>query len=526
MDNITIEDVFSTLEPRFRADKAGDYETIFHFDFKNETGDNSQFTVKIGQGVCKVEKGLNDTPKCAIKSKSQTYVDLTLGKGNPQMAVMSGKIKVTNIAEMLKFAPLFAKFSTDYISKNDTATQESISKNPSRKPNSGPLVGLKIIDLTRLLPGPLATMMLADMGAEVIKVESPNFYDYARDFPPHRGGESAGYLAFNRSKRSLSLDYAQDEGKKILLELIQTADVFIEQFRPGVMEKMGLGYDYLKSIHPNLIYISITGYGHTGPYSQLAGHDLNYISYAGILGNNQKNPPQMPLIQMADIAGGSYMTVNACLAALFARQKTGKGQFVDVSMMDAVMPLTVNSTALYWATSESQAREDAFLSGGLINYNIYPTQDKKYMALGTLEEKFWFKFCEAVQKPDWKNRMFSRVPAEFEAYKRDVKTLFESHTQSYWIELGLQHDLLLSPVYDTSEIENDPQIKAREMVVEQDHPTAGKVKTIGVPIKFSETKAQAHWPAPLLGEDSYSILKELNKTEEEIQELTNKKVIS
>ena len=194
-----------------------------------------------------------------------------------------------------------------------------------RKPNTGPLQGIRIIDLTRLLPGPLGTMLMADMGAEVIKIELPQSPDYVRKFPPYLKGESINYQSFNRSKLSVLIDYTSPEGKAKLLDLIATADVFVEQFRPNYLQKMGLGYDDLKAINPRLVYVSVTGYGQTGPYSHLAGHDLNYIAYAGVLGlNGQANAaPVVPGVQLADIAGGSYMTVIGTLAALQARHNTG-----------------------------------------------------------------------------------------------------------------------------------------------------------------------------------------------------------
>lgn len=395
----------------------------------------------------------------------------------------------------------------------------------TRKPQQGPLQGLKVLDLTRLLPGPLGTMIMADMGAEVIKIEAPNFKDYTRDFPPHMGGESAGYLAFNRSKRSLALDYATPEGKAVLMDLVKEADIFVEQFRPGKLTKMGLDYDSLKAMNPQLIYVSVTGYGQTGPYANLAGHDLNYITLAGLLGGNQNSAPQMPTVQIADIAGGSYMTIIACLSAVFARQQTGKGQFVDVALMDGSMPLNWNPASWFWATNDAQNREQGFLSGGLLNYGIYPCQDGRYIALGTLEAKFWNKFCEVVEKPDWKNRMFPTKPETFRQYKEELTVLFQSQPAEYWHKLGMEHDVLINLIYDINEVEQDPQVKAREMIVEMEHPKAGKIKGIGVPLKFSETEAKPAWTAPIFGEDTLAILQEANVSEETIKELAEKGIL-
>lgn len=397
----------------------------------------------------------------------------------------------------------------------------------SRKPSTGPLQGIKILDLTRLLPGPLGAMMMADMGAEVIKIESPQFKDYSRDFPPFINKESASYLAFNRSKRSLALDYKNEEGKAVVLELIKTADIVMEQFRPGVMDKMGLGYETAKKVNPRIIYVSITGYGQTGPYRDKAGHDLNYMSYAGALGltGRRGEEPVMPGVQAADIAGGSYMSVIACLSALHARNTTGVGQFVDVAMMDGVMPLTAIAHSLFAATHQPQPRGSLFLSGGLANYNVYPCKDDKYIALGTLEPKFWMKFCQVVGKNEWMNQMISKSPEDLDRFYKTIADFFKTKPQQYWVELSNQHDLLISPVYDIHEVENDPQVQARNMVIEQEHPTAGKVKTIGVPLKFSKTQAIPAWAAPVFGADTQAILEELGYSEEQIEQWLSQKII-
>ena len=381
----------------------------------------------------------------------------------------------------------------------------------SRKPQTGPLQGIRILDLTRLLPGPLGTMLMADMGAEVIKIEDPNAPDYVRVFPPFVGGESVNYLAYNRSKKSMFLDYKTEEGRKIFFELVKTADVVVEQFRPNYLDKIGLGYEEAKKINPKIIYVSVTGYGQTGPYAHLAGHDLNYIAYAGVLGitGEMDAPPTMSGVQLADIAGGSYMSVIATLSALHSRTQTGAGQHVDVSMTDAVMPLLSVSYAIYSATNHPQNRGTLPLSGGMPNYGIYECQDKKYIALGTLEPKFWGKFCDLTHKPDWKMFMVPQNTEQLLSFKNLIGELFLEKNQLEWVKFGLENDLLISPVYGLEDLENDPHLQARQMVIETEHPTAGKLKSIGVPLKFSETEAKPSWAAPILGEDTEEILKEL-----------------
>ena len=381
----------------------------------------------------------------------------------------------------------------------------------SRKPQTGPLQGIRILDLTRLLPGPLGTMLMADMGAEVIKIEDPNAPDYVRVFPPFVGGESVNYLAYNRSKKSMFLDYKLEEGRKIFFKLVKTADVVVEQFRPNYLDKIGLGYEEAKKVNPKIIYVSVTGYGQTGPYAHLAGHDLNYIAYAGVLGiTGEKNsPPTVPGVQMADIAGGSYMSVIATLSALHARTQTGVGQHVDVSMTDAAMPLLSVSYAIYSATNQTQHRGTLPLSGGMPNYGVYECQDKKYIALGTLEPKFWSKFCDLTNKSDWKMFMIPQNSEQLLSFKNLISGLFLEKNQSDWVKFGLENDLLISPVYGLEDLENDPHLQARQMIIETEHPMAGKLKSIGIPLKFSETEAKPSWTAPILGEDTEAILREL-----------------
>ena len=382
-----------------------------------------------------------------------------------------------------------------------------------RKPTTGPLVGLRILDLTRLLPGPLGTMLMADMGAEVIKIEDPESPDYVRVFPPHINGESANYMAFNRSKKSLVLDYKSDDGRATFMKLVATADVVVEQFRPGFLDKMGIGYAAARAVNPAIIYVSITGYGQNGPYSHLAGHDLNYMAYAGVLGltGQPDAAPTVPGVQLADIAGGSYMGVIATLAALHARGQTGVGQHVDVSMTDGVMPLLSVSYAIFAGQGHTPQRGELPLSGGMANYGVYACQDQKYVALGTLEPKFWGKFCTLIGKPDWMPFILPKTAEELAHFKAQIGAFFLTKTQSEWVDFGIKNDILVSPMLGLSDLENDPHLQARQMIHTQDHPRAGKFKSVGVPIKFSETTAQPAWPAPTLGQDTEAIMQSLSK---------------
>ncbi|WP_019989108.1 CaiB/BaiF CoA transferase family protein [Rudanella lutea] len=376
-----------------------------------------------------------------------------------------------------------------------------------RKPATGPLVGLRVLDLTRLLPGPLGTMLMADMGAEVIRIENPNSPDYVRMFPPHIEGESVNYLMYNRSKKSVLLDYQTPEGRAQFLDLVTTADVVVEQFRPGYLDRLGLGYATARARNPRVIYVSVTGYGQTGPYARLAGHDLNYLGISGVLGltGNPAEAPTLPGVQLADIAGGSYGCVMGTLAAVYARERTGEGQHVDVSMTDAVMPLLSVAYSLF-AGGMNPQRGQMPLSGGLPNYGVYPTKPEpdgrvRYVVLGALEPKFWLKFCNLLNKPDWMGFMLPQSPDELVAYKNQLQDLFLERTQAEWVQFGTEHDLLITPVHDLADLATDPHLTARNMVLTEHHPVVGSVPSIGVPIKFSATPAQPAWPAPKLGED-------------------------
>jgi crotonobetainyl-CoA:carnitine CoA-transferase CaiB-like acyl-CoA transferase len=395
-----------------------------------------------------------------------------------------------------------------------------------RKSTTGPLKGIHILDFTRLYPGPLGTMMLADMGAEVIKIEDMNTPDYMRFYPPYIASESAGYLAVNRSKRSIALNLKHKKGVDIFFSLLATADIVVEQFRPGVMDEMGLGYEAARRVKDDIIYVSLTGYGQNGPYARDAGHDINYIGYAGILSTtgSRKTGPILPGAQIADVAGGAYMTIIACLSALWAREKTGQGQKVDVSMLDAILPLMTLQMAHYHAVGLAPAPGEAALTGGLACYGVYKCADGKYIALGILEEKFWKSFCKMVGRPEWIDQQFV-IGEEAERLRGAIAALFKTRTRDEWIAAAKEYDTCLTPVLEIGEIETDPQVQARNMIIEQTHPVCGKIKGIGVPLKFSQTPAKPSLPPPVLGKDTAAIMEEIGYKPEEIKTLREEGII-
>ncbi|MCO5233374.1 MAG: CoA transferase [Chitinophagales bacterium] len=384
----------------------------------------------------------------------------------------------------------------------------------------GPLKGIRILDLSRLLPGPLATQMLADMGAEVIKVEDPKAPDYARYMAPHYHGQGISYLALNRSKQSLAIDLGNDSGKQIFWNLLKTADIVIDSFRPGVLNKLGIDYQTAIQYKEDIIYVSVTGYGHGNLMASKAGHDINYLGHAGVLATNgTADKILQPGVQISDIAGGSYPTVMACLAALLSRNSTGKGQFVDVAMVDCSLPLMSFYMAETLNTNKSYQRQEHALAGSLPNYNIYQCKDRKWMALGSLEPKFWAGFCMLINKPEWANRIFdTNIHSELEA-------LFLTKDRDEWAILGASMDICLTPILEMDELEKDNYLQERGMFVEHEHAIYGQLKGINQPIKFYGTPSSKGWAPPLMGEDNENILQNLGYSEHEILELKNKGVI-
>ena len=391
---------------------------------------------------------------------------------------------------------------------------------------SGPLGGIRIVDLTRLYPGPFGTQLLGDLGAEVIKLEDKNSPDYIRFFPPVFVKEGAGYLCVNRNKKSLALDLRSQKGKDLFFRLVEKSDVVVEQFRPGVLDKMGMGYQEAHTRNPKIIYCSITGFGQTGPYADIPGHDLNYMGLAGITDviGSKGGDPLIPGIQVADVAGGGLMSVIGILAALIARGSTGRGQHVDVSMLDGILPFMGMIFSYFLAGGGLPERGNMFLSGGLVCYDIYRTKDGRHMTLGALEFKFWKRFCELINKPDWTDKQFV-TGQEKDTIHRELQDIFLTKTQDEWVKVFRGEESMCEAVLTIAEVERDPHVAARKMVVEMDHPTEGKIKAIGVPIKFSETEAVDLVPPPILGQHNDEILAMIGLGDDEIQGLRSDGVI-
>ena len=383
-----------------------------------------------------------------------------------------------------------------------------------------PLAGIRVLDLTRLLPGAVCTLHLGDMGADVIKIEDPAQGDYSRHWGPRRKQTSLRFLIMNRNKRGLKLDLKQPQGREVFLKLAADADVIVESFRPGVVDRLQIGYEPVRAVNPRIVYCSISGYGQTGPYRQRAGHDINYCAYAGISDQigAPGGPPVVPNFQIADLVGGSLSGVMGILAALVDAQRTGLGRYVDVSMTDCALAHSLIPMIAQAETGATRPRGEDFISGGLPCYGLYATADDRYMALGALEHKFWRTFCESVKRPDLIDKHWVHG-AEADAVREEVAAIFRADTQAHWVERFADVDCCVAPVLTLSQCMRNEQLRARQMFVVDEHPTEGDVPQLAFPVKFSEFAFSIEHPAPGHGEHSREILAEAGYSEQSITEL-------
>jgi len=390
----------------------------------------------------------------------------------------------------------------------------------------GPLASLKVLDFSTLLPGPFASLLLADMGAEVLRIESPTRMDLLRVLPPHDHGVSASHAYLNRNKRSLALDLKQPEALEVIKQLLAEYDIVLEQFRPGVMERLGLGYEALKTINPKLIYVSITGYGQTGPYKDRAGHDINYLALAGLAsytGRAESGP--LPLgMQVADVAGGSLHGVIGLLAAVIARQQSGMGQHLDVSMTDCAFSLNAMAGAGYLACGAQPGREDQMLNGGSF-YDYYRTRDGRWMSVGSLEPAFMKHLCAALGLEELASLGLSPQPANQKKLKDALKTEFEKHDFSELCGLFSELDACVEPVLSLSEVIEHPQMKARELVTEVPRGDGTNQAQMACPLKFSDGLPEPRHIGAALGQHTDQVLGELGLSAQRIEELRRAKVI-
>jgi len=395
-------------------------------------------------------------------------------------------------------------------------------------PGAGPLAGLRILDLTRLLPGPVATMHLADLGAEVIKIEDTGVGDYARTMGPGAhaaNGDSLFFRVVNRNKKSLRLDLKQAAGVEVFMRLARDAEKIFESFRPGVVDKLGIGYAAVRAINPRMVYCAITGYGQTGPWADLAGHDLNFIATAGLLDQigtrdgESSGAPAIPNLQIGDLLGGALTPLLGVLAAVIGAKATGQGSHVDVAMTDAVLAHTVFPLAATLAHGRPAPRGADLLTGGVPCYGVYRTADDRYLAVGALEPKFWQAFCAAIGRSDLAPFGLA-TDSEGRRVKAELAALIASQPLAHWQPLVAAVDCCVTPVLRLDETLQHPQVVAREMVVE-----VGGTKQYAPPFKLSAWPWANATAAPAAGADSDAVLAAAGYAEAEIAALRQARVI-
>jgi alpha-methylacyl-CoA racemase len=372
------------------------------------------------------------------------------------------------------------------------------------------LKNLKVLDLSTLLPGPFATMMLADMGAEVLRIESPTRPDMSRELPPFLGGVSTKHAMLNRNKRAITLDLKSTYAIELVEKLVKDYDILVEQFRPGVMDRLGLGYHRLREINPGLIYCSITGYGQTGPYRDRAGHDNNYLSISGVNGYSGREGERPPLMgtQIADIACGSLHGVVGILAAVNHRHITGQGQYVDISMTDAAFSLNVMYGTDYLAAGIEPAPGKEMINGGSF-YDYYETADGRYISVGSLEPQFFERLCMTLGGQELLSQGAKQDPARQTAFKQTLDGIFKTKTLAEWQSIFADKDACVEPVLKFSEACKHEQIRERGMVVSVPHANDSTIEQIAHPIKMSLCHPRYDHAGVKLGAHNEQVLDEL-----------------
>ena len=382
---------------------------------------------------------------------------------------------------------------------------------------AAPLAGIKVLDLSRMGPGPFCTMLLGDLGADIIKIEQQGFGIIPMDVDEETW---AAYYAVDRNKKSIILDFKKEQACQIFHTLAKNADVVIEGFRPGVAERLGLDYEAVKGINPRIIYCSLTGYGQDGPYRDLPGHDINYISIAGALSamSIRDGRPATPLNMLGDYAGGGLQAAFGIVTALLARERTGIGQHIDISMVDGVISLLSWEASLLFAGGDVPKWGETALTGGVPCNHVYETKDGGFISIGCFEVKFWENLCRELGREDLIPYQFA-AGDEKEHVAAELRQIFMTKTKEDWFQLLGPKDIAITPVYELDAVFSDPHVVQRQMVVEVEHPRLGKVKHTGIGPKFSQTPGEIRSTAPVQGQHTDEILQDSGYSEEEIARL-------
>ncbi|MBI4476526.1 MAG: CoA transferase [Acidobacteria bacterium] len=397
--------------------------------------------------------------------------------------------------------------------------------------NNSPLAGITVLDLTRVLSGPYCTMLLADMGARVIKIEQPGKGDDTRAWgPPFLDGESAYFLSINRNKESVTLDFKRPEGRAVLDRLVAIADVLVENFRPGTLEKCGFGYEQLSTRFPRLIYCSVSGFGHTGPQRDRPGYDAVIQAEGGLMSitGDADGPPYRLGVAIADIVSGMFAAQGISLALLHRERTSGRGQHVDVGMLDSVAALLTYQASIYFATGASPTRMGN-RHPTIVPYEVFPTKDGDFV-IGVGNDDLWRRFCHVIGRDDLgADPRFATNERRVSAYDTLIPTLHDvlrTRTRQEWIDLLSVAGVPCGSVREVRDVLNDPQLAAREMVREVWHPTAGAVKVLGVPVKLSDSPGRVRAAPPKLGQHTEQVLtRDLGFSPQEVARLREKKVI-
>ena len=390
------------------------------------------------------------------------------------------------------------------------------------------LDGIKVLDLSRLAPGPHCSMLLADFGADVTLVEAVPGASAKLGTTGVRRSEAAeraaAFNALGRGKKSIALNLKEEEARKIFYRMVEGADVVIEGFRPGVVKRLGVDYDTLSAINPRIICCSISGFGQTGPYANLVGHDINYIAIGGALGVTGRpgQPPAIPVNLLADFAGGGLTAAFAICLAIIAREKTGRGQYIDVGMSDGVLSLITSAFSHYFSTGQPIRPGEYLLNGAAPFYNTYRCSDGRWFSIGSIEPHFWENLCRVLGTEDLLPHQFDQ-PKWPEMIER-FAGIFATKTADEWMAILSQYDICAAPVLEMENVVTNEHNLARGMVIELDSPV-GKVKQIGVAPKLSDTPGMPRSTAPLIGQHTDEILGGLGFTAEQIADLRSRGVV-